>query len=128
VTFIFDEAFIAFLWTHQVSAPEDWKTWKSRRCILKKGRFFSAGVDVMITIFCDFRQFLAKKLAFFSKTNVMIKILHNLAFVLSRKRQFFSRDFFAKIKKNHNIGPRYPTYLLCVVKRGFVESFKTVTL
>jgi hypothetical protein len=39
----------------------------------------SPGVDVMITIFCDFRQFLAKKLAFFSKTNVMIKILHNLA-------------------------------------------------
>jgi hypothetical protein len=30
------------------------------------------GVDVMITIFCDFRQFWAKKLAFFSKTNVMI--------------------------------------------------------
>jgi hypothetical protein len=36
------------------------------------------GVDVMITIFCYFRQFLAKKLAFFTKTNVMIKILHNL--------------------------------------------------
>jgi hypothetical protein len=38
-----------------------------------------SGADVMITIFCDFRQFSAKKLAFFSKTNVMIKILHNLA-------------------------------------------------
>jgi hypothetical protein len=37
------------------------------------------GVDVMITIFCDFRQFSAKKFAFFSKINVMIKILHNLA-------------------------------------------------
>jgi hypothetical protein len=37
------------------------------------------GVDVMITIFCDFWQFWAKKLAFFSNTNVMIKILHNLA-------------------------------------------------
>jgi hypothetical protein len=37
-----------------------------------------SGVDVMITIFCDFCQFSAKKLAFFSKTNVMIKILHNL--------------------------------------------------
>jgi hypothetical protein len=31
------------------------------------------GVDVMITIFCDFRQFSAKKLAFFSITNVMIR-------------------------------------------------------
>jgi hypothetical protein len=37
------------------------------------------GVDVMITIFCDFCQFSAKKLALVSKTNVMIKILHNLA-------------------------------------------------
>jgi hypothetical protein len=37
------------------------------------------GVDVMITIFCDFCQFSAKKVAFFSKTNVMIKISHNLA-------------------------------------------------
>jgi hypothetical protein len=32
-----------------------------------------AGVDVMIAIFCDFCQFSAKKLAFFSKTNAMIK-------------------------------------------------------
>jgi hypothetical protein len=32
------------------------------------------GVDVMTTIFCDFSQFSAKKLAFFSNTNVMIKI------------------------------------------------------
>jgi hypothetical protein len=38
-----------------------------------------SGVDGMITIFCDFRQFSAKKWAFFSKTNAMIKILHNLA-------------------------------------------------
>jgi hypothetical protein len=37
------------------------------------------GVDVMITIFCNFRQFSAQKLAFFSKTNVMIKILHSFA-------------------------------------------------
>jgi hypothetical protein len=41
--------------------------------------FLVPGVDVMITIFCDFRQFSAKKMAFFSKTNVMIKILHILA-------------------------------------------------
>jgi hypothetical protein len=37
------------------------------------------GVDVMITIFCDFCQFSAKKMAFFSKANVIIKTLHNLA-------------------------------------------------
>jgi hypothetical protein len=38
-----------------------------------------AGVDVMITIFCHFWKFWAKKLVFFSKTNVMINFLHNLA-------------------------------------------------
>jgi hypothetical protein len=31
------------------------------------------GVDFMITIFCDFPQFSAKKLAFFLNINVMIK-------------------------------------------------------
>jgi hypothetical protein len=43
------------------------------------------GVDVMITILCDFRHFSAKKLAFFSKTNVMIKF--------SQKSQFFAEFF-----------------------------------
>jgi hypothetical protein len=62
-------------------------------------------VDIMITIFGNFRQFSAKKLAFFSQTNVMIKILHNLGFVLSQKRQFFRRIFRQKYLKNHNIGP-----------------------
>jgi hypothetical protein len=37
------------------------------------------GVDVMITFFCDFTQLSAKKIAFFSKTNVMIQILNILA-------------------------------------------------
>jgi hypothetical protein len=58
----------------------------------------------MITIFCDFRQFSAKKLAFFSITNVMIKVLHNIAF-LSQKRQLFRWIFRRKYFKNHNIGP-----------------------
>jgi hypothetical protein len=35
----------------------------------------SGVVVVMITIFCDFCQFRATKLALFSKTNVMIKFL-----------------------------------------------------
>jgi hypothetical protein len=41
--------------------------------------FFALGVDVMITIFCDFSQFSAKKLAFFLNTNIMIKFFQNLA-------------------------------------------------
>jgi hypothetical protein len=46
---------------------------------LRQQAFAFSGVDVMITIFRDFCQFSVKKLAFFSKTNVMIKILHNIA-------------------------------------------------
>jgi hypothetical protein len=59
----------------------------------------------MITIFCEFRQFSAKKLAVFSKTNVMIKILHNLALFWVKKCQFFRWIFRRKYLKNHNIGP-----------------------
>jgi hypothetical protein len=49
----------------------------------------------MITIFCDFRQFSAKKLAFFSKINVMIKILHNLALFRVKNANFVA-EFFGK--------------------------------
>jgi hypothetical protein len=56
------------------------------------------GVDVMITIFCDFCQISAKKLAVFSKTNVMIKILHNLGLRGVKNGNFFA-DFLAKIFK-----------------------------
>jgi hypothetical protein len=37
----------------------------------------------MITIFCDFWQFLAKKLAFFSKNQCYDKNLAKVSFVLS---------------------------------------------
>jgi hypothetical protein len=50
----------------------------------------------MITIFRDFWQFSAKKLAFFSKTNVMIKFLHNLAYFCV-KNAIFLPKFSAKI-------------------------------
>jgi hypothetical protein len=41
---------------------------------------YIAGADVMITIFSDFRQFFAEKIGvFFSKINVMIDFLQNLA-------------------------------------------------
>jgi hypothetical protein len=40
----------------------------SRDCLISSGcNQGSSGVDVMITIFCDFSQFSAKKLAFFQK-------------------------------------------------------------
>jgi hypothetical protein len=77
----------------------------NQRSCVRSGVICKTGVDVMITIFCDIRQFSAKKLAFFSKTIVMIKILHNLALFLSQKRQCFVLNFLAKILKIHNIGP-----------------------
>jgi hypothetical protein len=56
---------------------------------------FKSGTDVMITIFCDFRQFSAKKLAFFSKTNIMINFLQT-SFVFRQKRQNFCAEFFGE--------------------------------
>jgi hypothetical protein len=49
------------------------------------------GVDVMIKFFCDFCQFSVKKLAFFSKTNVMINFFSKSGFVLSQKTPFFAK-------------------------------------
>jgi hypothetical protein len=65
------------------------------------------GVDVMMTIFANFCQFSAKKLAFFSETHVMIKFLQTLAVhSLSKKRQYFRQIFGRKYFLNHNVGPR----------------------
>jgi hypothetical protein len=59
------------------SVPEaEALTTAPRRHRTARSDILHLGIDVMITIFCDFRQFSAKKLAFFSKTNVMIKIVH----------------------------------------------------
>jgi hypothetical protein len=53
----------------------------------------------MIAILCDVRHFSAKKLAFFSKTNVMINFLHNLALFRVKTAMFWRKK-----PKNHNIG------------------------
>jgi hypothetical protein len=54
---------------------------------------FEPGVDVMITIFCDFSQFSAKKLAFFSETNVMINFFQNLVLFWFQNANFFAKFF-----------------------------------
>jgi hypothetical protein len=59
----------------------------------------------MITIFCDFWQFSAKKICVFLTNQWYARNFANFSFVLSQKRQFFSLNFLAK---NHNIGPRSP--------------------
>jgi hypothetical protein len=57
------------------------------------------GADVMITIFCDFSQFSAKKLAFFTKTNVMINFFQNLALFWDKNAIFFAEFFGENIEK-----------------------------
>jgi hypothetical protein len=53
----------------------------------------------MITIFCDFPQFSAKKLAFFLNTNVMINFFQNLALFLVKNANFFPEIFGKNISK-----------------------------
>jgi hypothetical protein len=59
--------------------------------------------------FLRFSLIICEKLAFISKTNVMIKLLKNASISSSKKRQFFRRFFCQKYFKNHNIGPRKRT-------------------
>jgi hypothetical protein len=68
-----------------------WRKKRSSGVVAEESKVvgLAPGVDVVITIFCDFCQFSVKKLAFFSKTNVMIKIFAYFSFVLRQKRQFF---------------------------------------
>jgi uncharacterized protein (DUF1499 family) len=60
----------------------------------------------MITIFCDFSQFSAKKLAFFLNTNVMIKNLHNLALFSVKNANIFAEFFGENILKIITSVPR----------------------
>jgi hypothetical protein len=50
-----------------------------------------SGVDVMITIFRDFANFLRQKLAFFFKTNIMIKMFTNTNSSSSKERHFVAK-------------------------------------
>jgi hypothetical protein len=59
-----------------------------------------AGVDVMITNFCEFGPFSAKKMAFFSKTNVMISFFQNLTLFGVKNTNFFAKFFGENIYKS----------------------------
>jgi hypothetical protein len=72
---------------------------ENRRCSWKPG------VDAMITSFCDFCQFSAKKLAFSQIPMLWPKFLHNLALLWVKNANFFRWIFRRKYWKNHNIGP-----------------------
>jgi hypothetical protein len=73
----------------------------------ERGKYFlfsirttlATGVDVVITIFGNFSQFSAKKLAFFLNTNVMINFFHNLALFRVKNANFFAQFFGENILK-----------------------------
>jgi hypothetical protein len=83
---------------------------------------FQPGVDVMITIFCDFLQFSAK-LAFFSKTNIRVNFFHNLALFRVKNANSFTDFFLRKYLKNRNIGPRRQTFCADNFVGHFPASF-----
>jgi hypothetical protein len=55
--------------------------------------------------FLRFLPIFGEKMAFFSKTNVMIKNYHNLALFWVKNANFFAISFRRKYFKSHNIGP-----------------------
>jgi hypothetical protein len=61
-----------------------------------KNWIIRTGTDVMKIIFGDFLQFTEKKLAFFSKTNVMINFFKKLALFSVKNANFFRRFFRRK--------------------------------
>jgi hypothetical protein len=74
----------------------------------------------------NFGQFSAKKMAFFSKTNVMIKFLHKLALFWVKNANYFAMFFGEYISK---IITSVPNYVVCekIAQNGaqpiFVANF-----
>jgi hypothetical protein len=56
---------------------------------------YGPGVNVMITLFCDFCQFSAKKIGVFLKNQYYDQIFAKTSCSLSKKRQYF-RYFFGE--------------------------------
>jgi hypothetical protein len=63
------------------------------------------GVDVVVAIFCHFWPFYGEKRALFSKTSVMIKILHNLDLFWAKNANFLQKFSAKEYFSDHNIGP-----------------------
>jgi hypothetical protein len=89
-TFIFCPNFPESIITCVNSGDE---TWQTRNFILHQG------VDVIITIFSDFRQFLGEKIGVFLKKQCYDQNFALFSSVLSQKRRFFPLNFSAKIFK-----------------------------
>jgi hypothetical protein len=58
--------------------------------------FAPSGVDVMITIFCDFRQFSAKKIGVFLKNQCYDQLFFKIWLCFETKTPIFFAEFFGK--------------------------------
>jgi hypothetical protein len=87
-------------------------------------KFAQSGVDIMITIFCDFSQFSAKKMAFFINTNVRINFFQNLALFRVKNANFFSKFFGENIYKIITSVPGHPAPLSNAIRKrnSYIES------
>jgi hypothetical protein len=56
--------------------------------------YVKSGADVMVTIFSDFSQFSATKLALFKKKHWRDHFFASTSSILSQKRQFFGENIF----------------------------------
>jgi hypothetical protein len=72
--------------------------------------FLQPGIDVMITIFCDFRQFSAKKIGVFLKNQWLWSKFCIFQLCFESKTPIFSWIFQRKFLQNHNIGPWSPWF------------------
>jgi hypothetical protein len=75
--------------------------------IFARRKILKSGIDVIITIFCDFCQFSTNNLAFFSKANATITFSAKLLFVWVKNANVFAKLFGEIFFENHNIGPRF---------------------
>jgi hypothetical protein len=105
--------------------------WCSPGCSWTEASFagtWQTNVDLWIRGRCcdhNFLRFLpifGEKMAFFSKTNVMIKFLHNIALFWVKKRQFFRNFFRRKYFKYHNIGPWSQSWQMLICEYGFATQ------
>jgi hypothetical protein len=79
---------------------------RPEKCTACEQSHARAGVDVMITIFCDFPQFSAKKMGVFLKYHWYEQLFFNLALFRVKNANFFRKILRRKYSKNPNIGPR----------------------
>jgi hypothetical protein len=92
------------------SSPKIWATFVIVKTLHKVGRTFAqSGVDVMITNFCDFCKFSAKKIGVFSqKPMLSSQFLQKLEVLRAKNANIFAKFFGENIFKIIASVPGHP--------------------